>query len=47
MIAMKALGVESDQQIVQLIGSPFAKLLAPSMEEATKAQVESDDYLFI
>ena len=44
-IAFKAMGVESDQEIVQLVGTEAAVLaaMAPCLEECHKAQVFSQN----
>lgn len=38
-IIFKAMGVVSDQELVQLIGSEHASMLAPSLEECSKADI--------
>lgn len=38
-IVLKAMGLQSDQELVQLIGSEFATLMAPSIQECAAAGV--------
>ena len=38
-VVMRAMGVTSDQALVQMVGSPYTDLLAPSIDECSKLDV--------
>ena len=43
---LQAMGVESDQEIVQLVGSQYIDLMTPSVEECRSQKVRSNSALY-
>jgi len=42
-VVLRAMGIQSDQAIVQLVGSNYQELLAPSLEECHKLEIFTDN----